>query len=532
MSKLWRSVTYVFLIPLLGGCGGGPRYYSQMTLLRHLAPFNAGDVPKYYGPTGWSDERFSTEITTAIVPVNILFKERQLTYLFLDNSQSKNAQIRKDEDKNCVDLPPGKSPTDDDFVQLSLQRRDGHIQHCVRAHIEIFSQPLQESSNSDKQTESQPVAEIEISQGSGIKPPTAQDAAAKSTDELLQKFQLVISSYLYTTEPADRLFKSYVLVSPLSPGVSFVETPGERTTQLVQVGTATTGEQVGLSAGTPAGFPAALTLSPQLSRTIAEQVARQYTTTNVEIFPLHNILLISEEAGPGAASIDGNAVTDITLRLPTTLCNYMDVFAENPSNPSQQRPSSGSPDPSNPPKTQLTPSVLQSKNSCYIDRVLALTASIAVVRAVKNDYRAIQEDSHNVAVIPFKTAAVVELWTNPKRIYGLVQRQYPKGSDEQVLISTPSGDAPALFDDEANALAFRYWLVSQSKNDTAMLNLRSGTLKWERIEPFVKLNSPLRSEALELCVVGTPWPSTDRLLENNIQNAIHREYCPLPAPLP
>ncbi len=224
----------------------------------------------------------------------------------------------------------GGSKTGDYFVQLPLERSESrdHIPHCIGAHIELFSQPAEESSNATEEKGSGQGTSATACLFAQCQTSPKPSPAATSKDEFLQKTELVISSYLYTTEPADRLLKAYMLVSPLSPGVRLVEEPGQRAVQLIQVGTATTAGQVGMTAGTPSGFPAALTVSPQLSRTIAEQVAKQYTTTNVEIFPLHNVLFLSEDAGPGAASIDGNAVTEPlaahphhSLHLPRCLWN-------------------------------------------------------------------------------------------------------------------------------------------------------------------------------------------------------------------
>jgi len=168
--------------------------------------------------------------------------------------------------------------------------------------------------------------------------------------------------------------------------------------------------------------------------------------------------------------------------------------------------------------------------SCYIQRVLALVASVSVARIVRDDCaphslgaiveqvpgwlhlltsdtcggRTIAEDDDAVNLVPFKTTAIVELWRNPQTLYGL---DFQDGQKNIPIIFRNKGSrGRLLFNSAADAVIFRDWLLSQVRAGNYQ-GVYNSTLDWKNGETRVGLDGTPRlwsDRFVKLCVFGTP----------------------------
>lgn len=133
---------------------------------------------------------------------------------------------------------------------------------------------------------------------------------------LIYEREFVISSYLYSLNPADRLEKVYSLITPIHPGVEFMRYLTGEDKKPISYGI----EDTILKLETqPGGIPLfsrrqqIVSARGLVQRTLNRKISREFVTQNVEIFPLRNILFISQDGGPAGADISGNAKVRVVV---------------------------------------------------------------------------------------------------------------------------------------------------------------------------------------------------------------------------
>ncbi len=225
---------------------------------------------------------------------------------------------------------------------------------------------------------------------------------SESPSELSVTSTININSRLHTLEPADRIEQVVSLIAPVPDGVDILglSDPFEKT--LVQFGTEDT--EVGTSLELPLGVNEGnlFKATPSVSRKISRKLARQFATKNVQVSELRNVLLVFLDGGPQGADIAGQATTGINVALSPSLCH--DVVKKIPIV-----------DPDKPGNIEFE----GKEPSCYIPGILAIHASIAVVRRVKHGFKTVKEDDDVIAQQVFQNASIFELWRNPERLFAL-----------------------------------------------------------------------------------------------------------------
>jgi hypothetical protein len=369
------------------------------------------------------------------------------------------------------------------------------------AHISAFSQAISPSAppgaqlkGKDEQGQSKgktgAAKAKEADSGTTSTGTPTESRGKDTTTPIAPRVQLVISSYLYSLHPADRLDKVYSLITPIDPGVEFLEVHGVTPLSPISFGSVTDLAEISASLGTPTGAPAAISLSPKLSRSFDRQIARKYATQNVEIFPLRNVLLISEDGGPAAADIQGNSAVEVTLSIPTSLCTYVDVFE---------------------PKTsQGALSMIKEfdlQHTCYVERVKVLVAAVGIARMVISGEKMVEEGEQDAQLRAFKTATVTSLWSNPTVLYGVeIEGQTPITFERKSEGLT----GQILFDNIAAAARFRQFLLAEFNKGRAG-DLIQGELEWKEGKVSVRTALPVdpskvSGALLRICRFGRPQP--------------------------
>ena len=512
------KVLVIAVISLFGltSCWTTPRYYKERTRFRQLHCFDTNSIASYEV----GKEISGNQLTGALCRVNGIFAGRK---------GMDRAVFERQKDDRCV---PGEDPDPGELaahVTAFTEPAPAEADIAVENKSDAADAPTKD--DGDTKAKTGPKKKKQASTGYHSE---GLNSEGNYETQLSTRVQLVISAYLYTLQPADRLNQVYTLITPLSPGVDFVGIPGPRATSLIAAGKVTSLQELAATVGPPAGQPVPVTIQPKLSRSLEEQIARQYTTQNVVVFPLRNVLLVSEDAGPGEADISGNTVTNVTLQFPPSLCKYVDVWQraskpESPTLPHKARNAKKQPPiPSVPEEDKFEPIA-----TCYIQRVPALVASVAVARIVDANCtphtlsgllaripawlhlissdacgeRTVAEDDDVVNLMPFKTAAVVELWRNPQSLYGFDlqdrQRKIP------LLFDNGKGSGRMLFKNAAQAAEFRDWIIAQVRqgHEDALV---SGTLEWKKGATRVGFGGATarwNERALQLCTLGTPLPN-------------------------
>lgn len=259
---------------------------------------------------------------------------------------------------------------------------------------------------------------------------------------LTQTVTLVMSSYLYSLLPADRLDKVYALITPIDTGVEFVSL--EKTVfdaEMADFGKYTTQRSLSFSA-LPLGIllGQGINVTPSANSTLDKSPTRRYVTQNVEIFPLRNVLLMSKDGGPAKADIAGNDTVTLTLKVPSHLCRYLRVRSANVELDT---------------KTSIP---LKTRNLCRIERLPAIVAWVAIVRGVDNraGQRTVSEDDDDIRLLPFKGQGIIDLWNNPADLFGV-------DVGDQAVLEGPSSNENQrlLFGSLDDAMNFRALLGAE-----------------------------------------------------------------------
>ena len=495
-----RFVCIFLSASLLTSCATTPYYYKTQSLDAKLSCFDNGSVPSYELAPAHDQDGYSTAISRA-------------NEIFATSHFAIASQLFEDCGTPKQGASPGGSTGSD----------------VIRGHIAAFTEPFALSASpsaagaapvaGQPAASSSPSAAATPGAAASTPPAPAGGASAANSGgdtyanfdaQLSQQVTLIISSYLYTVEPADRLSQVFTLVLPLDERVKFQSVPGSRVVNLLSVGSTTAQNQLQLTLGTPSTSPVNAQVQPTFSRQLQEAIAKQYTTQNVEIFALRNILFISQNAGPGSADISGNTMTSMTMQFPPELCSTVDVWAPKSAPPPPPQPiHHRHPRPGGPPATQPSKPDLdafEAKPACYIGSVYGLVASVAVARTVNEDCElqtvgdalsrlssdlrftypsrcganTIPEDDDAAQLKPFKNAQVIELWRNPNRLYGIALPPGGQTNRSVVVVDDAKFHGPLLFGSAGDALGFMAWLQGQLRDSRAQNRLMNGSLKWAK----------------------------------------------------
>ncbi len=448
--------TFALLIVLVCGCASSvPKYYTSQPPIEDknkLACFDESKIPSYYTAPLGNDQKEGKRATPqscfytdgsannsclAVQRANHIFSGRQGVF----NGLFEKHCLESSGATDCPKQNPENKKSDEDPVHMNFS-------------VAVSAFPVQQEtvSSSDASSKSAPDGKSKPTDtASGQSSPGVQKAAASSNDsDLTKKITLVLSTYIRSLQPADRLEKIYALFTPINPEVEFVSmTQAKTEADLVDFGQQTNTNDVSLSALPIARMMNQLvTVTPTASSSYQKKINRQYITQSTEIFPLRNELLISEDGGPSQADISGNATVSVTIRIPIGLCQYIHVWSKD------ALASSG---------VQFT-----SKSTCYVESIPVLMAWVAIARKVTSGQETIPEDDDVVELVPFKSMQILDIWKNPRDIYGL------EWDGQAIEAGVGNAKERLLFASLDDAMGFQDWLLGSS--DETRKKLENGDL--------------------------------------------------------
>jgi hypothetical protein len=405
--KRTTSILCLLLSIVLSSCSN--RYYDVMLQpdVRYTPCFGRDSVPSYM-----KENEKQGEVDRGLASVNKILVNDMYPFLF----------------KQTV---PEDALQPEDALRCDKNSRINDNE--VRVYVNLISQPPKKESENSK--ESSPAAQNEttkieetgnsctntertcskkITMTTKLTEPVEKKAPNMEQDTLFtQDINLVISNYLYSLNRADRLEKAYTLVTPLHAGVEFVKTDSPIVDKTVTFGTESVKYGLSTSSGIPVGssFGSTVSISPSIEKSIQRNILKRYVLRNAEIFPMRNVLMISQDGGPADADIAGSAEIAATIKIPTDLCRYITVYKID--EPSAKEDAAGQPS-----SALSTPELyLNSSTICYIERVSALAASVSVARIVAKGKETVKEDDDIVIPRTFRNASVIDLWKNPTPLY-------------------------------------------------------------------------------------------------------------------
>jgi len=463
-KELIFSAIGVVALASLGSCGTDPKYYNKARQDGTLGCFK--ETPEYFqGPASsprLDDQRTQVLYEFAIERLNGLFtaKGGVFRHLFHDERDSgectpdKRSAIDYHASISAFSTPPLPTPqaadADGEDQSDSVAGGDGAGSDSAKA-----DSPDQGKKGATKPAAGKPAPAKKKGGASSTKPDTTQASDAFGA---VQRVQIVISSYLYSNQPADRIDKVYALITPIDPGVEFLSVDQVAVnTQLIDFGKRTVQNEFDFSA-LPLGKSQGqlTTLTPKFTRNLERNIKRQFTNQNVEIFPLRNVLLVSEDGGPAEADIRGNKSVTVTLRIPvgSSLCRYHRIFDLSAENGKED--------------------AYTTNDICYIQRVPAAIGAVALVRRVEWAADTVEEDDDYVQWVPFKSFSVFNLWTNPAELYGI-----DLGDEALVVKENGKTLERVLFGSLRAALKLRGLLDRARLDDDRIGALRKGVYHWD-----------------------------------------------------
>jgi hypothetical protein len=469
-------ILFIMLSLVISCCATKPKYYSTLAEVKQIPEFKyekGGDLyggyyvdnlQHYYGSPDKELERAFEQINRMMTGERGIYSQLFCVKEECANKKNSNVPIEKTSE--------------------------------VHAYVSVLSQPVSPKStqnneattdkpsadaNDDSQSKSTPKkSPTNTCNACKNKKTTDKPSTDKTVDDPLKKdIQIIVSSYLYSINTADRLEKVYTLIVPLQGGVEFVKIESPHEKSLVNLGEKTTDVKLGATAGLPPIMSTTLSLSPSLENSLKQTIQKQYIIRDAEIFPLKNVLMISQDGGPANSGIGGSVEINTTVRFPPNLCKYLTVFEIEKSTPSELN--------------------LKSTPVCYIDKVPALAASVGLARTVKGGKETVQEDDDEVIPIAFKNICVIDLWSNIDSLYGVKF----VGSNEEypITFGDKSIGNVISFKKFEDALIFKDW-ISKIRTDTST----KMTLKIDGDNKIDSLkNVPASSIKAEpqICIAGT-----------------------------
>ena len=258
------------------------------------------------------------------------------------------------------------------------------------------------------------------STGNTVEEPSDEESQFMGT-RLLGVHMHIVSD-LVSRDSADRLKWVFTFVVPLDPHARFLYAKGE------------TSNHTKNDFGT---FQKSLKIAPkymgfgggEIDSQLAQHIIRQYLKQSViliqsntygELNPDRDVLLVSQEGGPGTASLGGDSAVAAILHVPATSCHYVDLASMK--------------DKTN---EEWSESNITSIPTCYIPRVQALQVSIAVVRdvgchlpfydylrpmywrSIFNDCgkQTVLESDDIVKIMAVGTVQIFDLWKNRRTLF-------------------------------------------------------------------------------------------------------------------
>jgi len=358
--------------------------------------------------------------------------------------------------------------------------------------VGVFTQPMPDKSDKIQGSSSTTstinnninISPVDATQGSVSKSSKTYDLAPGLP--LIQNFQLVVTAYLFSLSPADRLEKIHTIITPIDRGVEFVTAQAAAIVTPIKFGTQTdTGSLAITTSGIPiGGGPGSLAVNPSISRAIARDIKRQFTTQNVQINPLRSMLFVDEDGGPAEADVSGNKVYDVTISIPPNLCtpavlvenvakmenmdkpdknsSQVSVTIQN-SNGTLAQPKTEDNAARGNPKTKATENPTQDfklSPYCIFKEVRALIASVGIARFVEVGQSTVEEDDDWIRYVPFKNASITNLYPPSTHDLGLKGSRQGK-EDPIVFVSNEhfGEPQPLVFKDGAVVLNFNSKLL-------------------------------------------------------------------------
>jgi len=427
----------ILLSILLPSCS--IRYYAVMLPpdVQYAPCFGRDSIPSYMRQNEKQDE-----VDRGLARVNKILVNDMYPFLF---KQTVPEDAIKPEDALRCDSNPKISDNE------------------IRAYVNLISQLPKK--DPEKSKEPAPAAQKETTKteetsDSGTNTKNTSSKKTTNTTKLTEPFEikspnmdqdtlftqdinLVTTNYLYSLNRADRLEKAYTLITPLHAGVEFVRTDTPMADKTVTFGTESVKYGLGTSSGIPVGstLGSMVSISPSIEKSIQRNILKHYVLRNAEIFPMRNVLMISQDGGPADADIAGSAEVAVAIKIPPDLCRYITIYKIG--DPPAKEDTAGKANTALP-----TPELyLNSSTICYIERVSALAASVSVARIVSVGKETVKEDDDVVIPRTFRNASLIDLWKNPTSLYQ-VELLQEKNVSRIFLDNSRSGE-------RSNVLTFR-----------------------------------------------------------------------------
>lgn len=530
------------LLLLLSGCAISPRYYLTAEQGGSLGCFKFSETSKYYEAHADIDRRGGADSTQlldfALNRLNGIFTRRTGIYSHLFY-QHWDTGIQCSEDKNnpgprhvaisSFAIPPAAPAA---AAKQEEEKKGTSI-------LNLYKKPDDPPSGAESPgaagkpkppgTAKTPPKTAAASKTPQKKPSVAPSKPNPSTDQtpadkpqattilpadIIRRSQIVISSYLYSNHPADRLDKVYAIITPLDPGVEFLSIDEVKVQiQDIDFGLLKSQSNVDFSAIPFASLlQQTLTVTPKFQQQLERKLQRRYSIQNVEIFPLRNVLLVSEDGGPAQADISGNKSVTVTVRIPAgrALCRYHTVY-------DLQR-------------KETAVSGFERTYTCHIDRIPAVMGAVAVARAPSAGGSTVEEGDDAVTWIPFKSLHVFDVWTNPTSLYGI------DFGDSAVTVNVNGKKQERLlFGSFAAALVFRGWLSEKVAAAGDAEKLKGAVLPWEFTKGasvsigFERGKGKSSGERITTCLYQRPAKpeNVKKLSDASIPSRAETEYCAL-----
>lgn len=431
--KRCNFILCLLLSIVLSSCSN--RYYAVMLQpdVRYAPCFGHDSIPSYMTKNEKQDE-----VDRGLARVNMILVNDMYPFLFKqtvqEDANKPEAAFRcysspKIEDNevrayiNLISQPPKKEPekSKESSPASTAQKETTKTEKCCNSGTNTTKDQMDleyidgKCKNFVKKgSTKEGICSEKITITTKLTEPVEKKTPNMEQDALLtQDINLVTSNYLYSLNRADRLEKAYTLVIPLHAGVEFVKIDSPMADKTVTFGTESVKSGLSTTSGIPVGssLGSTVSISPSIEKSIQRNILKHYVLRNAEIFPMRNVLMISQDGGPADADIAGSAEVAATIKIPTDLCRYITVYKID------EPPAKG--DAAGKPNSALsTPELyLNSSTICYIERVSALVASVSVARIVTEGKETVKEDDDIVIPRTFRNASVIDLWKNPMSLY-------------------------------------------------------------------------------------------------------------------
>lgn len=440
----------------LYGCGTTPKYFESSLPAPKLGCFNATERAKIFTYTTSDTKERSCLFDKSLSRMNAIFSGKNGIYHSIFAREYTQTSL----------------PCTDDHVADNADAQQLNPEFMDRsAVVSPISLPISDGGgNQSPSTTATATNNVTVNlpssktsakdAGSNTNQSTAT-AAVNPEDHIdpakdIQTVSIVISSFLYSNHPADRLDKVYAAIMPIDPGVTFENlgklTPVQTVVKFGQVTTTANPTFSPIPLGSLSGQP--ISVTPGFSRSWQREINRQYATQNAEIWSGKDILMISEDGGPEQADLSGSRSVTATIKIDRAeLCRQHRIYSYHTA-PEAKKDKEQHPAP-----TQLT-----GENICYVSRIPAIMGSIAVARLVAKGGGdgTIEEGDDSVQLHPYQNLISFDLWKNSHELYDI-----QVGNATLMRYVNQKPIEPVLFGDPVSAFRFKIWLEQFSSQPKA-----------------------------------------------------------------